>query len=163
MLTLLISVLALIRKLRIEPDARPTFRSETIARALNARSGPMLLTVMSQFATCHTARASSWARAIRTPGHKTRIAISAFLNNAEIIGEYFETCTVLYGRVLPGNLLTIRASYPSPDNFVNIPQRFQQWTQASKRQHVRPIRKRPLRRVVHFHEHRINPASDTGT
>src|SRR6266699_4110921 len=100
MLTLLISVLALIRKLRLEPDARPTFRSETIARAFNARSGPRLLTVMSQFAICHTARASSWARAIRAAGHKIRIAISAVLNNAEIIGEYFEPCILIGFRLL---------------------------------------------------------------
>src|SRR5882762_10538578 len=46
---------------------------------------------------------------------------------------------------------------------VDIAQAFEQRTHACERQHVRPIRRRSLWRVVNFHKHCINAAGNTST
>src|SRR5215475_6198141 len=57
----LISAFELIRRVKVEPEPRPTFRTETDALARSERSAPGLPTVISKPVTCHTALASSCA------------------------------------------------------------------------------------------------------
>src|SRR5258708_7975101 len=46
---------------------------------------------------------------------------------------------------------------------LNIAQILEQSAQARERQHIWAVRRRPLRRVMNFHEHRIDSAGHPGT
>src|SRR6266436_6083623 len=60
-LTLLTLAFELIRKVNADPTPRPTLLSVKVATALSARSDCWMFAAMSKAATCHDARASSWA------------------------------------------------------------------------------------------------------
>src|ERR1700694_1151077 len=67
MLRDLISAFELIRKLKVDPAPRPTFRNASTACAFSTRSVPRLFTVISKFVACQAARGSSCPCALFKP------------------------------------------------------------------------------------------------